>query len=126
MVCTAKLRYVLHVHAYVQYTFTYSMRQKQVSGLSQYLPVLPQYLEGISEGTSVGTYCTVRLKHITHAKKFSREVSSCTYTTHQRFCRQMPLLSSCHIGSFILPRNKLQPCFTSLTETSLHEPLTDH
>ena len=25
-----------------------------------------------------------------------------------------------------MPRNKLQPCFTSLTETSLHEPLTDH
>ena len=25
---------------------------------------------GTSEGTSVGTYCTVRLKHITHAKKF--------------------------------------------------------
>ena len=25
-----------------------------------------------------------------------------------------------------MPRNKLQPSFTSLTETSLHEPLTDH
>ena len=25
---------------------------------------------GTSEGTSVGTCCTVRLKHITHAKKF--------------------------------------------------------
>ena len=25
-----------------------------------------------------------------------------------------------------MPRNRLQPCFTSLTETSLHEPLTDH
>ena len=57
-------------------------------------------LEGTSEGTSVGTYCTVRLKHITCAKKFSREASSCTYTTHQRFCRQMSLLSSCHIASF--------------------------
>ena len=25
---------------------------------------------GTSEGTSFDTYCTVRLKHITHAKKF--------------------------------------------------------
>ena len=25
-----------------------------------------------------------------------------------------------------MPRNKLQPCFTSLTETSLHKPFTDH
>ena len=45
-------------------------------------------LEGTSEGTSVGTYCTVRLKHITHVKKFSREARSCTYATHQRFCSQ--------------------------------------
>ena len=36
----------------------------------------------------------------------------------ERFCRPMLLLA--------VPRNKLQPYFTSLTETSLHEPLTDH
>ena len=50
--------------------YMYGTRQKKVSGLSQYLPVLPQYFCWYFLSTSVGTYCTVRLKHITHAKKF--------------------------------------------------------
>ena len=75
---------------------TYGTRQKKCPDFLSTYRYFLSTLEGTSEGTSVA-YCTVRLKHITHAKKFSREASSCTYTTHQRFCRQMPLLSSCHI-----------------------------
>ena len=48
---------------------TYLRAKKKVSGLSQYFPVLPQYLEGTSDGTSVRTYCTIRSKHITHAEE---------------------------------------------------------
>ena len=44
-------------------------KKKCLDFLSTYRYFLSTYV-GTSEGTSVGTYCTVRLKHITHVKKF--------------------------------------------------------
>ena len=49
--------------------YTVRAKKKCLDFLSTYWYFLSAYV-GTSEGTSVGTYCTVRLKHVTHAKKF--------------------------------------------------------
>ena len=60
-----------HPYTLYMYMHTYTACQKK-SEIFQYLPVLPLYLEGTSEGTCtfVGT---VRLKHITRVKKFLKK-----------------------------------------------------
>ena len=64
-------------------------------------------LEGTSEGTSVGTYCTVRLKHITHAKKFHEKRAAVHTQLTSSFVERCLTVT--------VPRSKLQLCFTSPT-----------
>ena len=91
--------------------FNSSSRARAMCGMRQ--KKCPDFLSTFQGGTSVTTYCTVRLKHITHAKKFSREATSCTYTHNS------PAVLWTDASIVAVPRSKLRLCFTSPTGSVL-------